>query len=219
MCGRYYIEPDVDDIRFREALDALNRKNLTVPVKTEGEIFPSDRVPVIAPDRSLRVSAFAMTWGYRLRGGKRVINARSENADRTPLFRDGFARRRCVVPASYYFEWRKSGREAVKYAIAPPGPSALYMAGIYTIRDEEPEFAILTRGASESVSFIHDRMPVILPDAMIERWLNPEAIPADILTAAVSDMCPRSAEPAQIGMDEITGINGAKMIKNNQPQT
>ncbi|MBR0464897.1 MAG: SOS response-associated peptidase [Clostridia bacterium] len=205
MCGRYYIEPDVDDIRFREALDALNRRALSDPVKTRGEVYPTDRVPVMALSRKLRPSAFAMTWGYALRDGRRVINARSESASVSPLFRDGFARHRCVVPASRYFEWKRDGARPVKYAIAPAGQSALYMAGVYTLRDGLPEFAILTRSASDSVSFIHDRMPVIFSSSAADRWLDPDADPASVLVSALGEMNCEPVEPLQLGIDDMGG--------------
>ena len=196
MCGRYYIEEDEDDLRFRAALDELNRKTLKENLKTSGEIFPSDTVPVLAPDREGRASAFAMTWGYTL-GTKRVINARSESAASSPMFRDGLARRRCVVPASRYFEWRRDGKHRVKYAIGP-ARGALYMAGVYRLEGRTPVFAILTRPAAESVRFIHDRMPVILTPEFADQWIDISADPGFLVKGALDDMVARPLEDEQL---------------------
>lgn len=113
-----------------------------------------------------------MKWGYSLPDGKLIINARSETAAEKPLFRDGMFNRRCLVPATNYFEWEKRGKEKVKYAIRPSGNSMLYMAGIYRIENGRPVFSILTREPAEQIAFIHDRMPVILPDAEKDHWLD-----------------------------------------------
>lgn len=195
MCGRYYIEPDEDDLRFRAALDELNRRALAGPVKTQGEVFPSDTVPVLALSRDRRPSAFAMRWGYTLDGKKLLINARSERAAQSPLFREGFLGHRCVVPASNYFEWRRDGKKAVKYAIAPAACGALYMAGIYRLEGQRPVFAILTRPASDSVAFIHDRMPVILSGDLADQWMIPQTDPEAVVAAALQDMRCAPAEP------------------------
>ena len=113
-----------------------------------------------------------MKWGYTLPDGKPVTNARSETAAEKPMFRDGMLNRRCLVPASNYFEWERRGRERVKYAIRPAGHPVLYMAGVYRMEGGRPVFAILTRAPAEPIAFIHDRMPVILPADAQAAWLD-----------------------------------------------
>ena len=82
MCGRYFIGDDsMSTAELQEIIDSLNRHSGKDAVKMSGEIFPTDTVPIIASNRSMVRSAFAMTWGYSLPDGKRVINARSESAD------------------------------------------------------------------------------------------------------------------------------------------
>ena len=125
MCGRYYIAPDEEEEDWEEIIAILQRRGETV--KT-GEIFPSDTVPVIANSRSMRPTPFAMRWGYLLPNGKRVINARSETAADRALFRDGMCQRRCLIPASNYFEWERKATGKVKYAIRPRQSGLMYMA-------------------------------------------------------------------------------------------
>ena len=127
MCGRYLIDPGDGEEDLERMIDALNRKGQAV--KT-GEIFPSDTVPVIANTQSLQPAAFAMPWGYRMPDGRLMINARVETAAEKPLFRDGMAQRRCLLPASGYFEWEKRDAGKVKYRIRPNAAGTMYIAGL-----------------------------------------------------------------------------------------
>ena len=79
MCGRYYIGLDSEE-EWLAILEALNRKGAPENVKTSGEIFPSDTVPVVANNRQLKARPFAMRWGYSFPDGHPIINARSETA-------------------------------------------------------------------------------------------------------------------------------------------
>ena len=186
MCGRYYI--DDSDEEMLAIIDAVNRRSVASPVKMSGEIFPTDTVPVIASSRSLKPSAFAMTWGYTLPDGRRIINARSESAADRPLFRDGMLQRRCAVPGRNYFEWERDKNQMTKYAIRPRSEGLMYMAGIYRIENSLPVFAILTRVPSGSIAFIHDRMPVLLPTDAVTDWINPRCAADAFLKRAILDV-------------------------------
>lgn len=185
MCGRYFIDDSHDAVELHEIIESLNRRSNSNQIKMSGEIFPTDTVPVIANNRSMVRSAFAMAWGYTLPNGKRIINARSETAIEKTLFRDGMMQRRCVVPASNYFEWERRGTRKTKYAIRPDSDGLMYMAGIYRVENGFPVFSILTREPAESISFIHDRMPVILPAGIIADWINPRYKAEEILNEAI----------------------------------
>jgi len=188
MCGRYYIPDEDSAAELKEIIDQINRRHNAGPVLKTGEIAPSDTAPVLANNRSLAVTPFAMKWGYTMSNGKLVFNARSETASEKPLFRDGMTQRRCLVPAAHYFEWEKRGREKIKYAIKPADVSVLYMAGIYRIENGIPVFSILTREPASSISFIHDRMPVILPRELTTDWLNPRFKAEEVLRSATLDI-------------------------------
>jgi len=185
MCGRYWIDDGRDSVELGRIIEQANRRAAPGPVKTAGEIFPADVVPVVASSRHLAPEGFAMRWGYALPDGKRIINARSETADTRPLFRDGMRQRRCAVPASRYFEWARAGSARTKYAIRPEAEGLFYLAGLYRISGGAPEFVILTRPPADSIAFIHDRMPVILPDALVADWTDPRRDAGDILGRAV----------------------------------
>ena len=191
MCGRYYIEREDSDAELEEIFQILNRKGQVV--KT-GEIFPSDTVAVIANTKSLTPAPFAMPWGYTMSDGKLVINARSETAADKPLFRDGMAQRRCILPATNYFEWEKRAETKVKYAIKPNAGGLMYMAGLYRIEGNQASCTILTRQPADSIAFIHDRMPVLLPREAAADWLNSRYDAADVLRAALTDVAFRPVE-------------------------
>ena len=125
-----------------------------------------------------------MKWGYTLPDGKQIINARSETAADKPLFRDGMLQRRCLIPATNYFEWEKRGRERIKYAIRQSDSPIMYMAGVYRIENGKPVFSILTREPAENIAFIHNRMPVILPSEAKDDWLNVRYKAGDVLKAS-----------------------------------
>ena len=84
MCGRYYIAEDDLSDELSRMIDELNRKKTPEGLKTSGEIFPSDIVPVLANSRKQDVQPFAMRWGYAFPNGRPIINARSETAAQKP---------------------------------------------------------------------------------------------------------------------------------------
>ena len=198
MCGRYWFDDGRDDVALQGIIDQINRNPRSEAVKTSGEVFPSDLVPVVSSSRAMKPSVFAMRWGYLMPDGKRIINARSETAGQKPLFRDGMLQRRCAVPASRYFEWQRTGGKRTKYAVWPEGGGLFYMAGLYRITDGQPEFCILTRTPADGIAFIHDRMPVILPRDGVADWIDPR-YPGDALfeRAVLSVAC----RPERAGED------------------
>ena len=177
MCGRYFIDDSLEG--FEPLIEALNRGKPggtpAVQIKT-GEIRPTDVAPVIANSRARRQRPFLMRWGFGGRDSHVVINARSETALSRPMFRDAMLERRCLVPASYYFEWQAQGKRRIRHAMTPDGP-VMYMAGLYRLEPGEPlaAFTILTQKADERIAHIHDRMPVLLPAAWAGEWLSQTA--------------------------------------------
>lgn len=186
MCGRFYIATDDTEEELLAIIDALQRK-VSASIKT-GEICPTDIAPVIANSKELKPSPFAMKWGYMLPNGKPIINARSETAMEKGMFCDGMEHRRCLIPASHYYEWESVGKRKIKTEIKPTGSRMMYMAGLYRMEQGKPVFTILTREPGESIRHIHDRMPVILPKEACSDWLNINYAAMDVLHAALTDM-------------------------------
>ncbi len=173
----------------------------TSEVITSGEVHPTDVVPVIAPNRSGKQSVFPMKWGFT--GRSLLINARVETASVKPTFQDAWKSHRCIVPASNYYEWEHltsdNGKRTTgdKYAIRPAGESATWLCGLYRFENGMPVFVILTRDAAPGIRFIHHRMPLMMPEALIGEWIRPDADPESLLNEAVTDMCAERADTIQ----------------------
>jgi len=165
MCGRY--TGYVDDSDELKTIYTIARSGLYGKELKTGEIFPTDIVPLLY-DRGGFMTSGAAVWGFPSPKGKGVIiNARAETAASKPAFAECFMNRRCVVPTTGYFEWSK---DKSKYYFTRPKRAMLYLAGLYNIYEDVVRFVILTTTANESVSSVHDRMPVILGDKELGRW-------------------------------------------------
>ncbi len=184
MCGRYYVDNEEENIKVRAILSEIVRRSLPMhELVHTGEIFPSQIAPVIVREPGLGATVRPMKWGFpRTGGGGLVINSRSEKADVTPMFQKAVRERRCLIPASHFFEWRRNaGRKTKdKFAFRPDTDDPLlYMAGVYGeflggfAGGGYDGFAILTREADSQMAPFHDRMPVILTDENLKKaWLN-----------------------------------------------
>ena len=185
MCGRYNFSKNSSSPMVQKVLENLQSRQ--VEVKT-GEVNPGDVAAVIASNRKLEPQAFCMKWGYRLPDGKLIFNARSETAAQKAMFADGMRQRRCLIPADCYYEWQKTGQGKQKYQITPANTNGFFLAGIYRIEQGFPVFSVLTKEPVESIAFIHNRMPVILPNEIIKDWLNPQYHGQELLNAALQNM-------------------------------
>lgn len=173
-----------------EEIIALLQRRPASSMKTAGDALPTDTLPVLACSRKMERAAFAMQWGYTVAGGGRVINARSETAAQKPLFQDGIKNRRCLIPAAWYYEWERRGREKVRYAIRPQGKGPAFLAGLYRVdaASGAAQFVVLTREAVGELALIHPRMPVILPTQAHAEWLNPRTDAQGLLREAITQL-------------------------------
>ncbi len=121
-----------------------------------------------------------------IRAGKPLINARAETLEEKPAFRYLLRNRRCLVPASGFFEWKTEGKRKIPYYIRLPECPLFSFAGLYD-QWKNPEgvtvstYTIVTCNANPLVAPLHDRMPVILCREEEDRWLDPCPIPPDDL--------------------------------------
>lgn len=179
MCGRYYI--DIDNNEMKKILEEAQR-NIYENYKA-GEIFPANIAPIYIEDDNKMKPALAK-WGFPKWDGKGlIINARAESINDKPMFKRLFLSNRCIVPASYYFEWKKEDHKKDKYKIDKAG-SNIYMAGLYKIvRNKDKQlslfdesidiyYTIITRTSNDSVSPIHKRMPLVFDLEEMNKWLK-----------------------------------------------
>jgi putative SOS response-associated peptidase YedK len=149
-----------------------------------------DRSPRVPANRVLRLATWGLvpSWAKDRAIGAKMINARAETVATKPAFRAAFAARRCLVPATGFYEWFRPGggsRRGQPFYIYPAGQAdsggILAFAGLYEVwrKGDAPlvTFTILTTGAAEGLAFLHDRSPVILPPSAWDRWIDPAADP------------------------------------------
>ena len=201
MCCRYWTEESPE---LRVIVEEMNRSSLVrkwhniTAVKSYGEIRPTDVVPVIAPDKSGRRAVYPRKWGYTGKG--LLMNARAETAGQKPTFREDWEKHRCIVPASWYFEWEhRLGNDGKKYTgdkymIQPKGSAMTWLCGLYRIENGLPVFVILTREPGDEIRFIHDRMPMIMPEDLVNTWIRPDVTPEELLPYALTEMVFERAE-------------------------
>jgi putative SOS response-associated peptidase YedK len=119
-------------------------------------------------------------WANDISMGSRMINARAETVSQKPAFRNAFRKRRCVIPADGFYEWKGEKGHKQPYYITVPSGKPFAFAGLWETwvdkeNDEESVYkscTIITTAASEPLSSIHHRMPAILDPEFHEKWLN-----------------------------------------------
>ena len=215
MCTRFYADMKSLSGYISEAqklrLARIIMNTMSRPALMSGEIRPTDMAAVIAPNKQGEMAVFPMIWGFTPRSSsKPIINCRIETADQKELWKDSWHRRRCIIPASWYYEWGIPPSEAeigsvveqqklkkTKFAIQPKGSEITYLAGLYRFEehkgDQIPVFAVITRESVAPVSTIHDRMPLILGKESLSEWIRPDGDPVGVVKKALTEM---AMEPA-----------------------
>lgn len=191
MCGRYVLSSPPR--RLTEWFDLSEPPPTATP---RYNIAPTQPVAAIANDAPRRVQTFR--WGLVPPGardpavGNRMINARAETLATRPAFRDAYRRRRCLLAADGFYEWRRDpdgGKTPMYVHAADDAPLAF--AGLWaewTAPNGTPlrTCTIVTTAANATMAPVHDRMPVILPRDAFARWLDPHDVrPDDLATLLV----------------------------------
>ena len=175
MCGRFVLTADTDMVQM-----AFNLTSVAHPIAPRFNIAPSQPIAVITNDdpKTLTYHQWGLipSWSKDPKMGSKMINARSETAAEKPAFRSAFKRRRCLIPATGFFEWKKQGGGKVPMFIHMQDRQVFAFAGLWEIW-HSPEggeirtATILTTEPNEFMAEIHDRMPVILQAKDYETWL------------------------------------------------
>jgi putative SOS response-associated peptidase YedK len=188
MCGRYTYLFTWKQLHRLMRLSAWPDGEL-VP---RYNVAPTQMVPVIrADDQGVRYGSLLRwglvpSWADDLSIGSRMINARAETVSQLPAFRDAFAKRRCLVPMSGFYEWQAIPGSKTKrpFWIGRTDKAPFPVAGIWErwTRGDAPveTISIITTSANAVVAPAHNRMPVILDEANQARWLDPDAVTADL---------------------------------------
>lgn len=189
MCARVNII--IDDEELEEILRDIDR--LYHQAKQEIDLSPGDSAAVLCGPN---LEPSLLKWGFPHWQGKGLIfNTRSESALEKKMFRNATENRRCVLPTSGFYEWDKNSgaKKKDKYLLRIPGEPVVAIACIYDsfadpLGTRYDAFSVLTTDASESVSAIHHRMPVLLRRDELHPWVTDISFARHVLTRAGFEM-------------------------------
>jgi putative SOS response-associated peptidase YedK len=178
MCGRFTQQTPTSEIAR-----IFGAEDLFDDPRGRFNVAPTDEAAVVV-QREDRRAVVGYRWGLvpgwsdDPKAAGRAFNARAETVGVSPLFRDAFRRRRCLVPVDGFYEWLRDGATRRPMRIHDPADRPLALAGLWTGR-QDPEsgvwhrtFTIVTTRPNAFMAPIHDRMPVVVPPDSWARWLD-----------------------------------------------
>ena len=184
MCGRYVSATPPDQIA---AYFGTQEPEVLLPPSYN--VAPTNDVYAVLADGSARhLDAFRWglipLWAKEAKIGSTMINARAETLAEKSAFKSAFKKRRCLIPADGFYEWRKNAADPKQgkkqpFFIHRPDGEPYAFAGLWEAwrgpeRDQEPlrSCTIITTTPNDAMAEIHDRMPVILPSSAWDTWLD-----------------------------------------------
>lgn len=194
MCGRYTLtsqEGIVEELEVATAEPAEPSEWW----RPRFNIAPTQPAPIVIAkegERRIEMMRWGLVphWADSLASGARMINARVETLDAKPAFRDAVKKRRCLVPADGFFEWRLRGpgrsAKRIPFYLRPVPRRLVAFAGLWE-RWKGPDglwitsFTIITGPPNQLAARFHDRMPVILPREHFATWLSDDELPPPLL--------------------------------------
>lgn len=187
MCGRFTLTVDADTIH-----DAFPWLEVPSNLTPRYNIAPTQPVAVVPNNGQNRLDAFVWglipAWAKDPSIGNKLINARGETLVEKPSFRSAYKRRRCLILADGFYEWVKQPGEKAKtpHYIQLESKEPFAFAGLWEYwhapdGSEVYSTTIITTEPNETIAKLHNRMPVILPPAAYEQWLDPAEQPAEKL--------------------------------------
>jgi putative SOS response-associated peptidase YedK len=191
MCGRYILRR-IDAHRFGiEYPEPRFEEFSELRLFPRFNIAPSQPVAAIRLDRNGSRVLSGLRWGLiphwaRTKPKSQPINARAETVGTSGMFRDAFERRRCLIPADGFYEWKKIDGKKQPYLIHLANDAAFAFAGVWerwkpdeTV-DPIDTCAIITTAANALMAPIHERMPAIIDEAHYDRWLDRDIPGSDV---------------------------------------
>lgn len=189
MCGRYVLKATRQELEHKYKADAEKIGSL----EPGYNVVPSMQMPVVREEGEKRLIApfrwgLIPFWADSMNTGYSMINARAESLAQKKSFSKPFRSQRCVVPASGFYEWKKTGDGKIPHYITLKSSPVMSFAGLYEEwepagkdKDIVKSFTIITTDANKPMKELHDRMPAMLLDEEIELWLDPQNNDTDAL--------------------------------------
>lgn len=190
MCGRYAVS--ADPAALAGEFGAFDRTEQLVG--PDFNVTPTKTVPIVVErggERSLRPVRWGLvpTWAKDPDSGPPMINARAETITSKPAYAESAARRRCLMPATGWYEWRPEDRRRQPYLCSRGDGASLAMAAVFSawFSPGEPPLvtcAVVTTEAVGEFAEVHHRMPLVLPEHKWESWLDPNRTEVEDLLSA-----------------------------------
>jgi putative SOS response-associated peptidase YedK len=190
MCGRFSQNITLEQIQQHFPVDVV-----TCELEPRPEVFPSQRVPAIITHES-KTRLGQLTWGLipswaKEKKGTGHINARMETLGQKPSFQESFKKRRCLIIADGYYEWKadpENGNRKTRYYFQLPSGEPFAFAGLWdTWQKNYHGCTIITRDPVGEIRDIHDRMPCVLKPEAYRAWLDPTNQDVHILEKILRD--------------------------------
>jgi putative SOS response-associated peptidase YedK len=194
MCGRYDLSQNPAAIKAHFRVPDVPDFPASVDVR------PTEMKPIVrlarAGERECVLARWGLvpSWAKELKFGARCINARAESVASTPAFRGAYAQRHCLVPVNAFFEWSGPKGARAKWRIRVKDTPLFALAGLWEWwRDPASQqgietYTIITTAANAAVAPLHDRMPVIVPEANYAQWLDADAASDPLLAPYAGDL-------------------------------
>lgn len=206
MCGRFTVKTPA--IKVGELFDLSGIDDF----EPRYNVAPTQSVPVIRREEGTTKREFVwMRWGLIPRWAKdlsigaKAINARAETIAEKPMFRDAYAKRRCLVIADGYYEWKASGKKKQPYYLHFPDARPFAFAGLWERwtgpTESVTSFTIITTAATGKLAWLHERMPVIVPPEHYPLWLPGNGGVSDIPVGINDDLI---AEPVSSLVNKVS---------------
>jgi putative SOS response-associated peptidase YedK len=186
VCGRVYIISDP----LTQMIMQIVAGQVPIELETQYNIAPTQQVPVILKSSEGEWLVNDMRWwlvpywANEPSSKYSMFNARSEGLASSRAYREPFISRRCIVPASSYYEWAKQGGQKVPYLIAPEQENGFAFAGLWDRWEKKGQViescTIITGAAPAGMSDIHNRIPIHLSEHEIDQWLDASATSKDL---------------------------------------
>jgi putative SOS response-associated peptidase YedK len=214
MCGRFNILTNLHEVAtlfgVSKPPDFPKRYNVS----------PTQTIPIVKAEdgkRSIALVRWGLipSWAKDAKIAYSLINARGETVATKPAFRSAFKKRRCLIPATGFYEWEKRGTKKLPHHFHLKANALFAFAGLWECwhppeGDPLESCTIVTTEANELVKPFHDRMPVILPHDVHEQWLTPAEEPDDLIGLL------KPYPPSKMAEEEVSTLVNSP--KNDRPE-
>jgi putative SOS response-associated peptidase YedK len=216
MCGRKTLTKDMQSIIEELAIEEWENPDNYLP---KYNIAPTQNSPILIDNgkRIVKLMRWGLipSWAKDEKFGAKMINARIETLTEKSSYKNLLPRNRCIVITDGYYEWKQYGNRKIPYYFKNPDNKLLPMAGLYDEWKHPngyliPSYTIITKESQKELSIIHPRMPVILPQEHLDKWLKTEKF-------SVSEASELAKNTNQI-LKKYPVSSLVNLVKNNSPE-